>query len=65
MELGAYAATLIAEKNQVCAAAHSKFSEQIGDMEFDRTLRDVQTIAYFLVGKILEQCAEDLLFAAA
>jgi hypothetical protein len=65
MELGPYAATLIAEKDQVCAAAHSKFGEQIGDVEFDRTLGDVQPIAHFLVGKIFEQCAEDLLFPAA
>jgi hypothetical protein len=65
MELGPYAATLIAEKDQVCAAAHTKFGEQIGDVKFHGTLGNVQTIANFLVGKIFEQCAEDLLFPAA
>jgi hypothetical protein len=56
---------LIAEEDQIRSPAHSEFGEQIGDVEFDRTFGNMQTIAHFLVRKIFEQRTEDFLFPAA
>src|SRR3972149_5295602 len=46
---------LEAQQNQVRAAAHAEFIQQIGDVEFDRALRNIQSAGNFFVGKILEQ----------
>jgi hypothetical protein len=42
--------SLVEEENQVCAASHAEFGEQIGDMEFHGALGDVQSVRDFLVG---------------
>ena len=36
--------SLVAEENQVCAASHTEFAEQIGDMEYHGALGDVQPV---------------------
>ncbi len=43
-------ASLVAEENQVCAASHTEFGEQVGDMKFHGALGDVQSVRDFLVG---------------
>src|SRR5271170_5081504 len=57
--------SLVAEENQVCAASHTEFGEQIGDMEFHGALGDVQSVRDFLVGEVLEQGGKHFLLAVA
>src|ERR1700730_716005 len=58
-------APLEGQKDEVGAAANAKFAEQIGDVKFYGALGNVQTAAYFLIGKIFEERIENFLFAAA
>ena len=57
-------AALESQKDEVGAAANTKFAEQIGDMKFYSALGNVQTAANFLVGKIFEERIENFLFTA-
>src|SRR5713101_7468107 len=59
------AAALEAQQNQIGAAADSEFAEQVGDMELDGALGNVQLAGDFLVGQIQEERFEDLLLTAA
>ena len=53
------------EKDQICAATHTEFAEQIGDVEFYGALGDIELAGDLFVGKIFEQAVEDFLFATA
>src|SRR6185437_730248 len=58
-------AALIAEQNQVRAAANAEFGEQVRDVELHRALGDVQAVGHFLVCEIFEEAAEDFLLSLA
>ena len=64
-ELRSGAAALVAEKNQVGAAAHAKFREQVRNVEFNGAFGNVQAIGNFFIGEIFEQAVQNFLLAAA
>src|ERR1700738_5362893 len=57
-------AALKGQEDEVGAVANAKFAEQIGDVKFYGTFRDIQTAANFFIGKIFEERIENFLFAA-
>src|SRR6266481_9556726 len=58
-------AALKRQKDQVCSAAHAELVEQVGHVELDGALSDIEFAGDFLVGKILEKRIENFLFAPA
>ena len=58
-------AALESEKNEVRAAAHAEFVEEIGDVELYGAFGDVELAGDFLVREVLEKRIEDFLFATA
>ena len=63
--LGLGHAALKSEENQVRAAAHTEFAEEIRDVKLNGALGDVEFIGDFLVRLIFQQRIQDFLFAAA
>jgi hypothetical protein len=53
------------EKDQVSAAADAKLVKQIGDVEFDGALGDIELAGDLFVRKIFEERIENFLFTAA
>jgi len=60
-----HGAALKGEEDEVGAAADAELVEQIGDVEFDGALGDVELAGDFLVGKILEERIKNFLFTTA
>src|SRR5258708_25811021 len=58
-------AALKRQQDQVCSAAHAELVEQIGHVELDGALGNIEFAGDFLVGKILEKRIENFLFAPA
>ena len=58
-------AALVAEEDQVGAAADAELRQQIRDVEFHGALGDMQAVGDFLIREIFEQAAQDFLLAAA
>ena len=58
-------ASLEGEKDQIGTAANAEFAEEIGDVEFNSALGNVELAGDFLVGEIFEKRIEYFLLAAA
>ena len=58
-------AALESQKDQVGAAAHAEFAEEVGDVKLYGALGDVEFAGDFLVGKIFEERVQNFLLAAA
>ena len=58
-------AALEGEKDQIGTAANAEFAEEIGDVEFNGALGNVEFAGDFLVGEIFEERIEYFLLAAA
>ena len=58
-------AALERKKDQIGTAANAEFAEEIGDVEFNGALGNVEFARDFLVGEILEKRVEYFLLAAA
>jgi hypothetical protein len=63
--LGLGQAALEGEEDKIGAAADAKLVQEIGNMEFDGALGDVEPAGDLFVGKILKERIEDFLLAAA
>src|ERR1700722_2527429 len=63
--LGLRQTALECKQDQVCAASHTKFAEQIGNVEFHSTFGDVQLAGDLFIGEIFEQGIENFLLATA
>src|SRR5271167_1374595 len=57
-------AALKSQKNQISAAANAKLIEQVGNVEFDGTFRNVELAGDFFIGEVFEKRIENFLFAA-
>src|SRR5262249_15568336 len=53
------------EQNQVSAATHAELVQQVGNMELDGALGNIELAGDFLVGEILEQRTENRVSRAA
>lgn len=58
-------AALKGEKNEVGAAAHAEFTEQVRNVKLHRAFRNVELAGNLLVGKILQERIENFLLATA
>ena len=54
-ELNVDAAALVAEQDQVGPTADAEFCQEIGDVELDGALGNVEAVGDFFVGQVLEQ----------
>jgi hypothetical protein len=58
-------AALEGQEDEVGAAANAEFVEEIGDVELDGALGDIELAGDLFVGEIFKERIEDFLFAAA
>ena len=62
---GSSGALLVAEEDEIGAAADSELCKQVRNVKFHGAFGDVEAVGNFFVGQVFEQTAEDFLFAAA
>jgi hypothetical protein len=58
------AGSLHPQNDQIGAPLHSKFAEQVGDVELHGTLADEELAGNLIVGKVVEKQVEHFAFAA-